>query len=127
MKKNMGSTDKTIRVVIAIALLIQIIMGRITGGIGIIVSIAAILFLVTSSIGICPLYTLLGKSTKEKDSDLSDTVKKSQSAPESEQSVAAQQESAGTQEESIASPDKPVSYGSPDKISDPGDDENREY
>ena len=121
MKKNMGGTDKTIRVVIAIALLIQILMGRITGGISIIASIAAIIFLLTSSVGICPLYTVLGISTKKKDPDSSDTMEESQISPEPVEATAPEQESADAQ-------DEPTGYNpppSPDESSEGQEDNNR--
>ncbi|MFH0736078.1 MAG: DUF2892 domain-containing protein [bacterium] len=58
MKKNMGSVDKTIRTLIALTVLVLYLTGVITGTAAIVFGIIAIVFLVTSFIGFCPLYTL---------------------------------------------------------------------
>jgi hypothetical protein len=61
MKKNMGTTDKTIRIVIG---LILIVLGIFGSKIWIIIGLIP---LITGLINYCPLYTLLGISTnKEK-------------------------------------------------------------
>lgn len=54
---NVGKTDKVIRVVVGVALIVwAITSGNILGYIGIIL-------VITSIIGFCPLYTLLGINT----------------------------------------------------------------
>jgi hypothetical protein len=63
MKKNMGSTDKIIRVIIAIVIAILYTSGYLTGTTGIILLILAGIFVLTSVISFCPLYTLVGFST----------------------------------------------------------------
>lgn len=66
MKSNMGSTDRIIRLVIAVVVLILFMSDVITGTLGwILIAIAAI-FTLTSMINFCPLYTVLGISTKKK-------------------------------------------------------------
>lgn len=61
MKKNMGNTDKTIRIVIGLFL---IVLGIFGSKIWIIIGLIP---LITGLINYCPLYTLLGISTnKEK-------------------------------------------------------------
>lgn len=66
MKSNMGSTDRFIRLVIAVAVLILFMTDIISGTFGwILIAIAAI-FTLTSMINFCPLYTVLGISTKKK-------------------------------------------------------------
>lgn len=61
MKKNMGTTDKTIRIVIGLFL---IVLGIFGSKIWIIIGL---LPLITGLVNYCPLYTLLGISTsKEK-------------------------------------------------------------
>ena len=57
MKKNMGTTDKTIRIIAAIAIGILIAMNYITGTLAVILGLLAVIFLVTSAISYCPLYS----------------------------------------------------------------------
>ena len=66
MKKNMGTIDKTIRVLIAIAIAILIYTDVITGTLGIVLAILAIVFLLTSMLSFCPLYLPFGINTKGK-------------------------------------------------------------
>lgn len=62
----MGSTDRIIRLVIAVVVLILFMSDVITGTLGwVLIAIAAI-FTLTSMINFCPLYTVLGISTKKK-------------------------------------------------------------
>ncbi|MEO6671321.1 MAG: DUF2892 domain-containing protein [Ferruginibacter sp.] len=60
MKKNMGSADKLIRFIIAIVVSVLYFTGTVTGIFGIILLIFAGVFLLTSVLSFCPLYTLLG-------------------------------------------------------------------
>lgn len=66
MKKNMGSADSILRVVVAVVVAILIMKGLITGTVAIVAGIAAGIFIVTGVVGFCPLYTLFGLSTKKK-------------------------------------------------------------
>jgi hypothetical protein len=66
MKKNMGSTDKLIRSAIGIIIAILYYTGIITGTLAIVLLAFAIIFLLTSFISFCPLYTLLGINTNKK-------------------------------------------------------------
>ncbi|HMQ45657.1 YgaP family membrane protein [Mariniflexile maritimum] len=63
MKKNMGSTDKGIRVFIAILIALLYYFNVIEGTLAYILMALAIVFLVTSFVSFCPLYTLLGINT----------------------------------------------------------------
>ena len=63
MKKNMGNTDKIIRIVVAIIAVALYFTGTLTGALGIVALVAAGIFLLTSFISFCPLYTILGIST----------------------------------------------------------------
>lgn len=63
MKPNMGFTDRSIRTFIAIALIALAWMGYITGTWSIVAYILGTVFLLTSFVSFCPLYTLLGVST----------------------------------------------------------------
>ncbi len=66
MKKNMGTTDKTIRILIAVAIATLYFTNIISGTVAIIAGILAVVFLVTSFISFCPLYLPLGIRTNKK-------------------------------------------------------------
>lgn len=63
MKKNMGSSDRIIRVVIAVVISLLFITHVITGVFGTILLILGAVFLLTSFISFCPLYAPFGIST----------------------------------------------------------------
>jgi hypothetical protein len=63
MKKNMGNTDKGIRVVLAIAVSLLYVFNIIEGTLAYILMAFAIIFLLTSFISFCPLYAPFGIST----------------------------------------------------------------
>ena len=63
MKKNMGNLDKLIRILVAIVVAILVYAKVITGTLGIVLSIAAIVFVLTSLVGFCPMYLPFGIST----------------------------------------------------------------
>ena len=63
MKKNMGKTDRIIRVLIALIVGALYFTGTLTGTLGIILLAVAGIFLLTSVVSFCPLYTLVGLST----------------------------------------------------------------
>lgn len=66
MKKNMGTADKTIRVLIAIVIAILYFTGTISGTLGLVLLILAAVFVLVSLIGFCPLYLPLGINTCKK-------------------------------------------------------------
>jgi hypothetical protein len=59
----MGSADRLIRTLIALILVVLYLMNIITGTLGLIFMIIAAIFVLTSLISFCPLYTLLGINT----------------------------------------------------------------
>lgn len=63
MKKNMGNADRLIRVIIAALIAYLYYNGTISGTLGTILLIFAGVFVLTSLIKFCPLYTLLGINT----------------------------------------------------------------
>jgi hypothetical protein len=63
MKKNMGTIDRIIRILLAIVVIILYMTGSITGIAAIILGILAFIFILTSLIGFCPLYVPLKIST----------------------------------------------------------------
>jgi len=66
MKKNMGSIDRTLRLLVAVLFVVLYATEVITGTWGIIVMVLAIIFAVTGFIGFCPLYLPFGISTMKK-------------------------------------------------------------
>ena len=68
MKLNMGSADRIIRSIIAITLgvLYYYNVGFMTGTLGIVLLVVAGVFLLTSLVSFCPLYTIFGLNTKGK-------------------------------------------------------------
>jgi len=65
MKKNVGQIDRIIRVALAVLVGILYFTGVISGTWAIILGILAAILLVTGLVGTCPLYMLLGTSTKK--------------------------------------------------------------
>lgn len=63
MKKNVGNTDKVIRLIVAVALAVLYFTGKIPGTLGIIALVVAVVMAVTAFAGTCPLYSLLGASS----------------------------------------------------------------
>jgi Protein of unknown function (DUF2892) len=66
MKKNMGTIDKVIRIVVAAIILVLYFTHVITGTLAVVLLILAGILVVTSLIGTCPLYMLFGLSTGKK-------------------------------------------------------------
>lgn len=66
MKKNMGSTDKLIRVIIAAVIAGLYWKDIIPGTLGIVLLAFAAIFVLTSFISFCPLYLPLGINTCKK-------------------------------------------------------------
>jgi hypothetical protein len=63
MKKNMGNLDKIIRISVAIAFAGLYFGGIITGTMGIVFLVLGGVFVLTSLVSFCPLYTLVGLNT----------------------------------------------------------------
>jgi len=66
MKKNMGGADRMIRIIFAIVVAVLYYMEIISGTLGTVLIVAAAVFLLTSLINFCPLYTVLGINTGKK-------------------------------------------------------------
>lgn len=64
MKKNMGAIDRSLRLIIAAIIATLYFTNVITGTVGIILLVLGGVFLVTSFVGFCPLYSLFGASTR---------------------------------------------------------------
>jgi hypothetical protein len=63
MKKNMGTTDRAIRIVIAIVIGILSYTNVITGTLATVLLVLAGIFVLTSLVSFCPLYSLVGLNT----------------------------------------------------------------
>lgn len=63
MKANMGRTDRILRIGIAAIIAILYFSDIITGTVGIVLLVAAGIFLLTSIVRFCPLYAIFGLST----------------------------------------------------------------
>lgn len=63
MKKNMGTADRIIRLVIAALLVILWVAGITTGTLGYVSIALAAVFTLTAAIGFCPLYAPFGIKT----------------------------------------------------------------
>ena len=66
MINNMSVLDRIIRVVVAILIAVLWYYHQMTGLAAIILGIIAVIFIITGAIGYCPIYHLLGVSTKKK-------------------------------------------------------------
>ena len=63
MKKNMSNTDRTLRLIIAAIIAVLFFTGALQGVLAIVLLVLAGVFVLTSLVGFCPLYTLFGIST----------------------------------------------------------------
>ncbi|TDB61114.1 YgaP family membrane protein [Arundinibacter roseus] len=63
MTKNMGTNDRLLRVLVAMIAIILYYAGILTGALGSIALILSGIFILTSFVSFCPLYTLFGFST----------------------------------------------------------------
>jgi len=66
MKKNMGLIDRLIRTILALVVIVLYFTRQITGVAAIILGILAIVFLLTSAFGFCPLYLPFKISTRKR-------------------------------------------------------------
>ena len=63
MKTNMGSLDRIIRILLAAVMSVLYFTNSVTGVLGISLLVISAVFVLTSLVGFCPLYTLVGFST----------------------------------------------------------------
>jgi len=66
MKQNMGNADRIIRIVLAVVVAVLYFTNLISGTAALILSILAIILLLTSVVGFCPLYAPFKFSTVSK-------------------------------------------------------------
>ncbi|MCX6287629.1 MAG: DUF2892 domain-containing protein [Bacteroidetes bacterium] len=70
MKKNMGTIDIVIRVLIAILIAVLFFTKVITGALGIVLLVFAGIFILTSLIQFCPLYIPFKINTRKKEENV---------------------------------------------------------
>ncbi|MBI2731015.1 MAG: DUF2892 domain-containing protein [Sphingobacteriales bacterium] len=63
MKKNMGNTDRIIRILLAIIFGALYFTNPVTGTLGLVLVVLGVVFVLTSLISFCPLYSIFGIST----------------------------------------------------------------
>jgi len=63
----MGVIDRSLRILLALGIVALFIMDKLNGTVGAVLGIVAIIFLITSFISFCPLYTIFGFSSKKKE------------------------------------------------------------
>jgi len=66
MKKNMGTTDKIMRTLFAVLVAVLYFTDQVSGVAAIILGLFAVIFLITSLTGFCPLYASFKISTAKK-------------------------------------------------------------
>ena len=64
--KNMGDLDRISRTIIALVLISLYFNNVISGTLGIVFMILSVIFIATSFLSFCPLYTFLNFNTKSK-------------------------------------------------------------
>lgn len=65
IKKNMGTVDRTVRLLLAAVVAVLYFTGNLTGLAAIILGILAVIFVITSFISFCPLYLPFGLNTRK--------------------------------------------------------------
>jgi Protein of unknown function (DUF2892) len=67
MKKNMGTVDKVIRILVAVVVVVLYFTHVISGTLAIILLALSAIFVVTSLLSFCPLYLPFSLSTRKKE------------------------------------------------------------
>lgn len=66
IKKNIGNTDKLIRLIVAVILFLLVYTDKITGGLSYVALIVAFIAALTSLLNYCPVYQLMKIDTNKK-------------------------------------------------------------
>jgi hypothetical protein len=75
MKANIGSIDKTVRILIAALVLVLYFTNVISGILAIVLFIVAGILLVTAFINFCPIWHFLGITTRKKSIQSQETLR----------------------------------------------------
>lgn len=60
MKINMGNADRWIRLLVAAVAVVLYFTGTVSGTLGIVLLVVAVIFALTSMVKFCPIYAVLG-------------------------------------------------------------------
>ena len=63
MKKNVGTVDRFIRIIMAAVIAILLYSNSVTGTVGLVLLTISAVLLLTSLFGVCPLYSVVGVNT----------------------------------------------------------------
>ena len=63
MKRNMGNADRIFRLLVAAAIVVLYFLNIISGTVAIVLLVIAGVFVLTSLLSVCPLYSLFGINT----------------------------------------------------------------
>lgn len=63
MKKNLGTSDRIVRILLAVLIAVLYFTNVISGTLAVILGVFAVIFVATSFISFCPLYSIFGIST----------------------------------------------------------------
>ena len=66
MKQNVGQTDRIVRFVLAAIFAVLYFTGVVSGTLGIVLLVLAVIFVVTAAINFCPIWFLFKVSTQGK-------------------------------------------------------------
>ena len=66
MKSNMGLLDRLVRLGLVALVAVLFFTGQLSTAAAVILGVLAVVFLLTSVVGICPLYLPLGLSTRKR-------------------------------------------------------------
>jgi hypothetical protein len=70
MKMNMGERDRTVRIMVAMCTIGVILADMVPGVFKIILGVIAAIFLITSFVGVCPLYSIFGFRTNKNEDNV---------------------------------------------------------
>jgi fatty acid desaturase len=66
LEKNVGTTDRIIRIVLAAILAVLYFTGIVSGPFGIVLLVPAVVFALTAAMNVCPIYLAFKLSTVQK-------------------------------------------------------------
>jgi hypothetical protein len=66
MKKNVGSADKIVRILLAVLFAVLILTNVVTGWLAIVLGISGVVFLITALMNFCPIWFALKVNTNKK-------------------------------------------------------------
>lgn len=65
MQKNMGTADRLARTLVAVGVGVLYLTGTISGTLALVLGAFAVIFVLTSAVAWCPVYSPLGLSTRK--------------------------------------------------------------